>query len=106
MVHVTGGGRFRGALAICAVRSTYFRLSARARSPALHGAYHYPWNSSTEGVRPCVLRALAFEYWDVGSLFLGASAKRTDANWRRCDMSPHSGSSGGIRLGDFLSEDY
>ena len=55
--------------AICALRPTYFQLGARARSPALHGVYHYSWNSSTEGVRPCILRALAFQYWDAGSVF-------------------------------------
>ena len=64
--------------------------SQNARSPALHGVYHYSWNSSTEGVRPCVLRALAFEYWDAGSLFSGA--ERVDATRRRCNMSSHSGS--------------
>ena len=88
--------------AICALRPTYFQLGARARSPALHGVYHYSWNSSTEGVRPCVLRALAFEYWDAGSLFSGA--ERVDATRRRCNMSSHSGSSGGIRFGDCLAK--
>ena len=87
---------------ICALRPTYFQLGARARSPALHGVYHYSWNSSTEGVRPCVLRALAFEYWDAGSLFSGA--ERVDATRRRCNMSSHSGSSGGIRFGDCLAK--
>ena len=76
------------------------RVGARARSPALHGVSHYSWNSSTEGVRPCVLRALVFGYWDAGSLFSGA--ERVDATRRRCNMSSHSGSSGGIRFGDCL----
>ena len=79
------------------------RSRARSRSPALHGVYHYSWNSSTEGVRPCVLRALTFEYWDAGSLFSGA--ERVDATRRRCNMSSHySGSSGGIRFGDCLAK--
>ena len=51
--------------------------------------------------RPCVLRALAFGYWDARSLF--SSAERADATRRRCNMSSHSGSSGGIRFGDCLA---
>ena len=45
---------------------------ALPRSPALHGVYHNSWTSSSGGVRLCVLRVLAFGYWDVGSLFSGA----------------------------------
>jgi hypothetical protein len=62
--------------------------------------YHSSCKSSTEEVRPCVLRALAlaFEYWDAGSLFSGA--ERMDATRRRCNMPSHSGSSGGVRFRD------
>jgi hypothetical protein len=52
---------------------------------------------------PCVLRALAFEYWDAESLF--SYAERMDATRRRCNMSSHSGSSGGIGFGDFPGQE-
>ena len=41
--------------AMCALRPTYFQLGAHARSPALHGVYHYSWNSSVPRQKGCDL---------------------------------------------------
>jgi hypothetical protein len=54
----------------------------RVRAPPLYTASTtiYGTRPPTEGVRPCVLRTLAFEYWDAGSWFSGA--ERMDATTR------------------------
>ena len=53
------------------------------------------------GVTLCSARACL---WDAGSLFSGAVWM--DTTRRRCSMSSHSSSSGGIRFGECLAKNY